>query len=112
MKRGVEERKILAVVGEVYFISVGADFSRAISNVYTDQDLVDDNFSLSQPAQWVPEMGDTYFFLNSDGMSEVSSWRNRDFDKFALSIGNVHPSTVVVESYKLRLQELAKGGKI
>jgi len=110
IKNAAGKRKILGQCGEVFFISEEDDFETAVSEIYTEEELLKVNFKpVEEP--WKPEKNREYIFLDLAGEHASTIWINGKSDNYLLSIGNVFPpenNEELIAEYKRKLQEMFK----
>lgn len=73
-KDGKGERKILEVLGELYFMSAICHFDQSSGLSYTEKDLIDADFIIPQE-QWEPSFGEVYFYINNQGDLCNDTWK-------------------------------------
>ena len=110
IKNAAGKRKILGQCGEVFFVSAINYFEIAVSEMYTEKELLKVNFkTVEEP--WKPEIDNLYAYIGSLGDVGKTYWSNSEGDKYHLSIGNVFPpenNEELIAEYKRKLQEIFK----
>jgi hypothetical protein len=127
LKSKNNQLEIEGVIGRVY-IAVGSNGSGLC---YSEKELEDCGYTLAQPARctvicldchktgdayfgekhdckparWVPSYDDSYYYVDSFGDIDFSSWREAKSHYFRLSVGNIFKTCEEAEAYKRRWQE-------
>lgn len=58
---------------------------------------------IKKSVRQIPEVGDKYFFINSDGFIRWTIWHNNKFDLFRFNTGNCFKTEKEAEEYKENL---------
>lgn len=101
-----DERKILGVCGEVYFLSYVNDFSKVTVYGFTAKMIEESGwFPLEEP--WRPTLSEPYWFVDVDGGFMQTYWGIDDMNEhdYRYSIGNVHQNPRKAELYRQKLIE-------
>lgn len=101
-----KKQKILGVCGEVYFLSSDGNFDQSKIG-YTERELDSFGYTLSQPARWVPTIGQRYYYYTDYGEIKDSLWSKSEVDVFRLYTGNVNKTHEESMGFLLRLQAWA-----
>lgn len=99
-----DEMKILGVFEQIYFYCYLLEKVEGQPQLCNENKLKD--WTLKTPAQWVPEEGGTYFFIDAGGLINEADYEpSGRFDIFCLSIGNMNKTERDAEAYKHKLIE-------
>lgn len=100
------EHKILGVCDNIVFVSWIDNFERS-HDPKTEHEA--DMFLIKLVEEkWVPEKGDDYWLINSEGTIVSSYYENDSTDEFRLSVGNIYKTKEEAEAYKHKLINLNK----
>lgn len=104
LKRGIAQIKIYEVTSNLYAWDWNDDLTVMHWSTHKE---IDENYTLSQPARWVPKIAEEYQFLTDCGQIIETIFNNSSRDHFRLSIGNVFKvgDTAGIEALKKRWQE-------
>lgn len=100
--RGNDKIKVLATLEELVFVSRINYFEVADAFNYTKQQLEEMGWKV-EAKKFVPEFGQGYWCVVSDGRAMKHQWTDDSIDHFRLSIGNVHRTEAECEAWKAKL---------
>ncbi len=86
--RNTGRRKVIEVLGEIYFLSLLEHYDR-FDSIYTIEDLIYFDYYLDDPVWSAKDLkeGDKYWYLADIGGVADSYWDNHEIDFFRLKMG-------------------------
>ena len=102
--RSAGRRKVIEVLGEIYFLSILECYDR-FDSIYTIEDLIYFDYYLDTPV-WSPKdlkKRDEYWYIGSRGDIWKSSWKESIDDLIRLRSDNIFETE---ESAEARLKEI------
>ena|SRR3990167_8211088 len=102
-----EERKVLGVCGDVYFMSFENEFESASDTIWIKRDLDNAGYTLKQQP-WKPKEEEEYWFIANDGI--IHSYKRvqgvKDWDEDRLQFGNIFPTKEKAEEARDKVKAL------
>lgn len=92
-----DERKILGICGDVYFLSKADEFKNASNSIWSIKDLEEHFIELTRyQEKWKPEKGEKYWFIDGSRI-DCALWYDDAIDNGRLNGLGVYPTKELAE---------------